>query len=51
VRAPHQTLAEQYSRYMGRTINGLTEVVTSVGATGGLYAIWQGIINDGDEVL
>lgn len=46
-----QTLAKHYSPLMGRDINGLTEVTTSVGATEALYALMQATLNEGDEVV
>ncbi|KAG5185630.1 pyridoxal phosphate-dependent transferase [Tribonema minus] len=46
-----QVLAEQYSKLMGRDINGMTEVTVSMGCTEGLFAIWQALLSDGDEVV
>jgi kynurenine---oxoglutarate transaminase / cysteine-S-conjugate beta-lyase / glutamine---phenylpyruvate transaminase len=46
-----ETLAKHYSPLVGREINGLTEITTSVGATEALYALMQATINDGDEVV
>ena len=46
-----EALATHYSPLLGRTIDPLTEVTVSVGATEALYALMQAIINDGDEVV
>ena len=46
-----ETLADHYSPLVGRTIDPLTEVTTSVGATEALYAMMQATINEGDEVV
>jgi aspartate/methionine/tyrosine aminotransferase len=45
-----QSLAKHYSPLVGREIDPLTEVATSVGATEGLFAIMQALLNEGDEV-
>lgn len=45
------TLAAHYSPLLGREINPLTEVTTSVGATEALYALMQAVVNPGDEVV
>jgi aspartate/methionine/tyrosine aminotransferase len=44
-------LAGQYSELLGRSINPLTEVTVSLGATQGLYAVWQSLLSEGDEVI
>ena len=40
-------LAKHYGPLVGRDINALTEVTTSVGATEGIFAIMQAYINAG----
>lgn len=40
-------LAKHYGPLVGREINALTEVTTSVGATEGIFAIMQAYINAG----
>lgn len=45
------SLAKHYSPLVNRTIDPLTEITISVGATEGIFAILQGMINDGDEVV
>ena len=44
-------LAEHYSKLIGRQIDPLREITTSVGATEGIFAIMQAFINEGDEVV
>lgn len=44
-------LANYYGPLVGREINPLTEVTTSVGATEALFAIMQSLVDPGDEVL
>lgn len=44
-------VAKSFSSSMGRTIDPLSEVAVSVGATEGMFACIQSIINDGDEVI
>lgn len=46
-----EALATHYSPLIGRTIDPLTEITTSVGATEALFAIMQSMINPGDEVI
>jgi kynurenine--oxoglutarate transaminase/cysteine-S-conjugate beta-lyase/glutamine--phenylpyruvate transaminase len=46
-----QELASRYSSKLGRAIDPLTEVTTSVGATEGIFAACQAFINSGDEVV
>jgi len=45
------SLAIHYGKEIGREINPLTEVTTSVGATEGIFALMQALLNDGDEVV
>lgn len=45
------SLADHYSKLVGRQIDPLTEVTVSVGATEGIFAIMQAFINEGDEVI
>ena len=44
-------LAALYSPLFGRTLNPLTEVVVTVGATEGIFATVQALVNPGDEVI
>lgn len=44
-----QALAKHYSPLVGRTIDPLKEVTTSVGATEGIFAIMQAYINAGRQ--
>ena len=46
-----QSISKHYSPYFNRTIDPLTEIATSVGATECLFAIMQAYIQEGDEVL
>ena len=46
-----KALATQYSELLGREIDPLTEIATSVGATECLFAIMQAFIEPGDEVI
>ena len=46
-----EALAKHYSPLIGRTINPMTEVTVSVGATEALFAIMQALIDEGDEVI
>lgn len=46
-----KVLAEEYGRSMGRTIDPLTEVTVTSGATGGMFNLWQGLLSEGDEVI
>lgn len=46
-----ETLAKHYSKLIGREINPLTEVTVSVGATEGIFAIMQALLDEGDEVV
>ncbi len=46
-----QAIASHYSPLVGRTIDPLTEVTTSVGATEALFAIMQSLVDPGDEVI
>jgi kynurenine--oxoglutarate transaminase/cysteine-S-conjugate beta-lyase/glutamine--phenylpyruvate transaminase len=44
-------LAKHYSPLVGRSINPLTEVTVTVGATEALFAAMQALLNEGDEVV
>ena len=44
-------LAALYSPLFGRTLNPLTEIVVTVGATEGIFATVQALVNPGDEVI
>lgn len=44
-------IAKHYGPIVGREIDPLTEVTTSVGATEALFAIMQSLIDPGDQVL
>ena len=46
-----EQIAKHYEPLVGRKIDALTEVTTSVGATEALFAITQALLNDGDEVV
>lgn len=46
-----EALAKHYSPLMNRSIAPLTEIAVSVGATGVLYAVMQGLLDEGDEVI
>lgn len=46
-----EALATHYGPLVGRTINPLTEVTVSVGASEGIFAIMQSMLNEGDEVV
>jgi len=46
-----QVVADKYGKAMGRKIDPMTEVVIGNGATESLFAITQGLLNPGDEVL
>lgn len=46
-----QTLAEHYSPLFGRDLDWQKELTVSVGATEGIYASLQSLINPGDEVV
>jgi len=46
-----EALAKFYSPLVGREINPLTEITTSVGATEAIFALTQAVINEGDEVI
>jgi kynurenine--oxoglutarate transaminase/cysteine-S-conjugate beta-lyase/glutamine--phenylpyruvate transaminase len=46
-----QVLAEDYSKWLGRSIDPATEVATAVGCTNALYCALTGLISPGDEVL
>ncbi len=46
-----EALATHYGKLVGRTINPLTEVTISVGASEAIFAIMQSLLNEGDEVI
>ncbi len=46
-----QALATLYSPLFNRQLNPLTEIVTTVGATEGIFATIQALIDPGDEVI
>jgi hypothetical protein len=45
-----EVLAQRYSKHMGRTIDPMSEVATTVGASQALYMSLQALIDPGDEV-
>lgn len=44
-------LSTHYSKLLGRRVDPLTEVTVSVGATEGIFALMQALVNEGDEVV
>jgi aspartate/methionine/tyrosine aminotransferase len=46
-----KAIARYYSPLIGRTIDPLTEVTISVGATEAIFAIMQSMVDQGDEVI
>ncbi len=44
-------LAEVYGPLFGRTLDPLTEIVVTVGATEGIFATIQALVDPGDEVI
>eukprot|EP01038_Epipyxis_sp_PR26KG_P005594 gene5594-7722_t len=46
-----EALAVHYGKLLNRSINPVTEVTVSVGASEALFAIMQGLLNEGDEVV
>ena len=48
-----KVLAEKYTTLFGldRPLDPLTEITTSVGATEGIFAAMQSLLNEGDEVI
>ena len=46
-----EALAKHYGPLVGREINAATEVTISVGASEGIFAIMQSMLNEGDEVV
>lgn len=46
-----QALSDMYSPLFGRTLDPMTEVITTVGATEGIFATIQAVVNPGDEVI
>ena len=46
-----EVLAQRYSRHFGRSLDALSEVTVTVGASQALYLTLQALVNPGDEVL
>lgn len=46
-----EALSAFYGPLLGRTLDPMTEVVTTVGATEGIFAAIQAVVNPGDEVI
>lgn len=46
-----QALAQVYSPLFGRTLDPMTEIVVTVGATEGIFATVQALVDPGDEVI
>jgi kynurenine---oxoglutarate transaminase / cysteine-S-conjugate beta-lyase / glutamine---phenylpyruvate transaminase len=46
-----EALAKRYSAWLGRTVDPLTEVTVSVGATEALFALTQALLGPGDEAI
>ncbi len=46
-----EALSQVYSPVYGRALDPMTEIVTTVGATEGIYATIQGLVDPGDEVI
>ncbi|MDC0526043.1 aminotransferase class I/II-fold pyridoxal phosphate-dependent enzyme [bacterium] len=46
-----EVLAERYSGHLGRHVDAMTEVATTVGASQALYLTLQAHVNPGDEVV
>ncbi|MFO7632569.1 MAG: aminotransferase class I/II-fold pyridoxal phosphate-dependent enzyme [Caldilinea sp.] len=46
-----QALAQTYGPLFGRTLDPMTEIVVTVGATEGIFAAVQALVNPGDEVI
>ncbi len=46
-----QALAQVYSPLFGRTLDPMTEIVVTVGATEGIFAAVQALVDPGDEVI
>ncbi len=46
-----EALSQVYSPLYGRALDPMTEIVTTVGATEGIYATIQGLVDPGDEVI
>lgn len=46
-----KSLAAHYSPLLGRTLDPLTEITTTVGATEAIFACTQSLLNPGDEVV
>jgi len=46
-----QALAQAYSPLFGRTLDSMTEIVVTIGATEGIFAAVQALVDPGDEVI
>lgn len=46
-----KSISEMYSPLFGRTIDPLTEILVSNGASGGFQAAIQSLVDPGDEVI
>ncbi len=46
-----KALAQVYSPLFGRTLDPMTEIVVTVGATEGIFAAVQALVDPGDEVI
>lgn len=46
-----QALSDFYGPLFGRDLDPMTEIVTTVGATEGIFAALQAVVNPGDEVI
>ncbi|KAJ3415363.1 Kynurenine--oxoglutarate transaminase 3 [Chytridiales sp. JEL 0842] len=44
-------LSKFYADKLGRVVNPMTEIVTTVGATEAIYSVIQAFVNPGDEVI
>jgi aspartate/methionine/tyrosine aminotransferase len=44
-------LAARYSPKFGRELDALNEITITVGASEALFALMQGLVNPGDEVI
>jgi aspartate/methionine/tyrosine aminotransferase len=44
-------LSKFYADKLGRTVNHLTEIITTVGATEAIYTTVQAFVNPGDEII
>ena len=46
-----EVLAKRYSEHLGRTVDPMSEVAITVGASQALYLTLQALVNPGDEVI